>query len=450
MSPLLPPLARLAAPVVALVALTGGLVACTRADATSAAAPAAAASASPSASPSASHDHTTTGVANKGAGTAATDDEGAAGGVRLQALLGQHTVLAADMMRARIRQDPDFAQAAEAALTRNTQALSTLVGSLFGPAAASSFAERWAAHVTYLFDYAEARRTRDTAGQQQARQRLLRAELGISSFFADASKGRLSRAAATQAVRLHVDQLLEQADAYASGRYAVAAAAYRHGYEHGYRLGGALARALLPAADVAALDTPGWQLRSNLTELLGEHVALVVAATRAASGPTTADFAALGDTLNANTRGLAGAVGTLFGAPAAGRFQELWADHVDALMTITSAAARGDTAAQQRAERSLRAFEPTLAAFLDTATQSRIGAEALARAYVQHDRMLVDQVKAHQAKDYTKAHDLGYRAYTEMFDLAAQLSNAIQLTLGTKLPRGGSQTGGGGTADGTP
>jgi hypothetical protein len=37
-----------------------------------------------------------------------------------------------------------------------------------------------------------------------------------------------------------------------------------------------------------------------------------------------------------------------------------------------------------------------------------------------------------------------------MFDLAAQLSNAIELTLGSKLPRGGSQTGGGGTAAGGP
>jgi hypothetical protein len=33
-----------------------------------------------------------------------------------------------------------------------------------------------------------------------------------------------------------------------------------------------------------------------------------------------------------------------------------------------------------------------------------------------------------------------------MFDLSAQLSHAIQLTLGSKLPRGGSQTGGGGMA----
>jgi hypothetical protein len=245
---------------------------------------------------------------------------------------------------------------------------------------------------------------------------------------------------------MHVDQLLAQADAYAKGDYAAAAEAYQHGYEHTYALGGTLATALLPAKAVTALATPGWQLRVNLTQALGEHVSLVVAAMRAASGPASGDFRALGDALNRNTQGLSTAVGTLYGTPAAARFQSLWADHVDALMTVTSAAARGDTAKEDEGRKGLTAFEPALATFLNTATQSRIGADALARAFAMHDQMLVQEVEAFQAKDYAKAHDLGYSAYDEMFDLAAQLSHAIELTLVTKLPRGGSQTGGGGMA----
>jgi hypothetical protein len=63
-----------------------------------------------------------------------------------------------------------------------------------------------------------------------------------------------------------------------------------------------------------------------------------------------------------------------------------------------------------------------------------------------HDQMLLEEVQAFQAKDYAKAHDLGYSAYDEMFDLSAQLSHAIELTVATKLPHGGSQTGGGGMA----
>ena len=115
-------------------------------------------------------------------------------------------------------------------------------------------------------------------------------------------------------------------------------------------------------------------------------------------------------------------------------------------MTVTSASAQGDAVKQAEGQRQLRAFEPKLARFLDTATQSRIGADALAHAIAMHDQMLLEEIQAFQAKDYAKAHDLGYSAYDEMFDLAAQLSHAIQLTLGAKLPHGGSQTGGGGMA----
>ena len=49
--------------------------------------------------------------------------------------------------------------------------------------------------------------------------------------------------------------------------------------------------------------TPGWQLRTDLTQLLGEHVALVVAAMRAATGSNVSRLPALGIALNHNTDG---------------------------------------------------------------------------------------------------------------------------------------------------
>jgi hypothetical protein len=74
----------------------------------------------------------------------------------LQSLLGQYTVLAADMMRSRLRGDADLAQAANAALGKNTEAMSGLIGSLFGAEAKTRFAAYWPAHVTALFNYARA------------------------------------------------------------------------------------------------------------------------------------------------------------------------------------------------------------------------------------------------------------------------------------------------------
>ena len=448
-----PPVGRLVVPGLVLAVLTAcGLGGCGRVITPTQPGPAGSATSPSSASAAGTasvHDHAAMQAAASSvpaAAAAAASDEGAAVGVRLQALLAQHTVLAADMMRARIRQDPDFAQAAEAALTRNSQALGTLVGSLYGAGAAATFSQWWTAHVTHLFEYAAARQSGDAAAMQQARDQLTVAENTLGSFFAGASKGRLKASAAKAGMRMHVEGLLAQADAYAKGDYATADAEYSHAFQHTYALGGTLASALLAKKDAAALSTPALQLRTNLTEALGEHVALIIAAMRAASGNNTGDFKGLGDALNHNTEALSGAMGTLFGAAAATQFQSLWANHVDGLMTLTSATGRGDAAQQAKARQQLQAFEPALAKFLNSATQSRIGADALAHAIAMHDEMLIEEMQAFQAKDYAKAHDLGYNAYDEMFDLAAQLSHAIQLTLGAKLPHGGSQTGGGGMA----
>src|SRR5690348_6068323 len=57
--------------------------------------------------------------------------------LQLQALLGHHTILAAELMRGRLRGDDDFTKAAAAAAQKNTEAMAGLVSSLFGAAAAS-------------------------------------------------------------------------------------------------------------------------------------------------------------------------------------------------------------------------------------------------------------------------------------------------------------------------
>jgi hypothetical protein len=372
-------------------------------------------------------------------------DQGAAAGIRLQALIAQHSVLVADMMRARLRRAPDLAQAADAALGQNTQALGSLVDNLFGSQAGAQFAQAWGGHIRYFYAYADALANKDAKAQAQARAGLAKSETTLGTFFAAASKGRLTQAVAQSAVTTHINHLLAQADAFAKGDYSAAAADYKMAYEHGFAMGGALASTLLPQNVAAQLTRPEWKLRANLTDLLGEHVALVVAAMRAATAQA-ADFKALGATLNQNTLALTNAVYSLYGEKPGDKFQNLWADHVDALMEYTSATVKGDTAGVNDAVARLHAFEPALAKFLAAATQSQLGAQALAHAINEHDQMLVDEVKAYQAKNYSQAHQLSYGAYDQMFDLAAQLSHAMSVTLAKNLPKGGSQTGGGGMA----
>jgi hypothetical protein len=115
-------------------------------------------------------------------------------------------------------------------------------------------------------------------------------------------------------------------------------------------------------------------------------------------------------------------------------------------MAYTTALARQDASGRDRALTGLRSFERSLAAFLSGATKSRISADALTQAFLMHDRMLLQGLDAFAARDYGRAHTVGYQAYEEMFALSGQLSNAIGSTLAARRPAGGSQTGGGGMA----
>jgi hypothetical protein len=365
--------------------------------------------------------------------------------LQLQSLLGQHTVLAADMMRGRVRGDPDLAQAANAALGKNTDAMGQIVGTMFGDAAKNQFTTMWASHVQAFFNYARGLADKDAAVRSQAEATIAKFESDLAAFFSAAAQGRLPTATAQAVIKEHVDHLLHQADEYAAGDYAQADKTYRQAYSQAFGIGKALASTLLPPDVAARLNTPTWRLRSELDRLLGEHVVLVIAAMRA--GVTNApDFAAAASTVNGNTRDLAGAVETLFGQAAGQRFQSLWADHVDALIRYAGGLVKQNATQRSAAKTELSGFERDFAAFLGTATRNRISTAALAKAFLMHDQMLIGEVEAFVAKDYRKAHDLAYSTYQDMFGLAGQLSNAFGATVASRLPVGAVQTGRGGMA----
>jgi hypothetical protein len=247
-------------------------------------------------------------------------------------------------------------------------------------------------------------------------------------------------------MQMHVDHLLMQADAYAAKDYPTADRIYRESYQHTYDLGATVAGALLAPKEAAALQTPIWRLRSQLGELLAEHVVLVEDLTRAAV-TNTPDFSAAGQIVNGNTSDLAAAMDSLFGAAAAKDFQSLWGRHVEQLMAYASATAAGDSTRREQARTNLGDFEKRMAAFLESATGKRLGSSGLAKAFQSHDQMLLLHADAFAAKDYGKAHDIAYETYEHMFELAHQLADAFGATVAARLPAGGVQTGYGGMAD---
>jgi hypothetical protein len=349
------------------------------------------------------------------------------------------------MRRGRLPNDPDLAQAANAALGKNTAAMGSLISAAFGEQAAKQFTPLWSNHVTALFNYARGLAEDNQAVQAQARAVIAKFETDLANFFVAAAAGRLPKRAALAAVSMHIEHLLGQADAYARRDWVGSDKEYRLGYAHGFELGKALASTLLPPDRAKALDQPLWRLTSALDQLLGEHVVLVVATMRA--GVTDApDFAAAAASVNANTTDLAGAIGVLFDAPAGHSFQQMWADHIDLLVGYAAAIAKGDDAARADIGQRLNGFEHQLSGFLNVATGNKLAATALAKALQSHDSMLRGQVDAFVAKDYKQSHDIAYSTYQEMYGLAGQLANAFGVTVAAKLPVGPAQTGRGGMA----
>jgi hypothetical protein len=365
--------------------------------------------------------------------------------LRLEALLGQHALLTADLMRGRLRKDEDFAQAANAAVGQNSDDLAQLVGGLLGPEQAAQFKGVWADHVAALFNYARGVATEDAAVREDARTKLVGLETDIADFFTAASQGRLDRNAARTAMRTHVDHLTQQADAYAAGDYAGANVAYRESYRHTFELGQTVASTLLPPDKAAELNTPSWRLRSAMTRLLGEHVGLALGTLRAGA-TNSPDFPAAITALNGNTTDVTAAVAGLFGGPAASQFMTLWADHLDLLGTYAADVGAGKPNRREAVQGELRDWQQRFATFIDTATEGRVPAPDLAGALLGLDDLLLRQVDAFAAKDYQQAQQLANQTYPQVFGLARNMADAFGATVAARMPRGGAETGGGAMA----
>ncbi|MGH8824821.1 MAG: hypothetical protein ACRDVN_10130 [Jiangellaceae bacterium] len=367
---------------------------------------------------------------------------------RLEQLLGQHAILTVRLTRARLRGDGDLAQSADAALSNNTADMGELIGSVYGGDAAERFEQMWFAHVTSLFNYSRGVADEDEAAKSQARRQLDDYTTNLGQFLEAATKKAAPASAVGAELRMHVDQLLQQVDAYALGDYDRAFALERESYAHMFPFAEALAAGIVTGEGAelpADFDSPARQLQSRLGLLLGEHAELAVDAMR--SGVSNSpDFPAAGAALDGNTREITAMIESVFGAASAGSFQALWADHIDSFVTYTQALVSGDAALENAATERLKGFNADFAAFLSTSTQGRLGAPALADAFVMHEDLLLRQIDAYADRDYSTAHQLSFDAFQHMFALAAQTATAIGDTVAGMSPRGGAQTGAGGVA----
>ena len=253
------------------------------------------------------------------------------------------------------------------------------------------FEQAWFNHVTYVFNYARGVADDDAAVKSEARRQLDGYTTELSEYLAEATHQAMPADVVADELHMHVDQLLEQVDAYAAEDYERAFQLERECYAHMFPLGKALAAGIVTGEGAelpAEFDSPAAELQSQLGMTLGEHAELAVDAMRSGVSGLP-DFPAAAGALDQNTSELTGMIESVFGAESARSFQALWGDHIDAFVAYTQALAGKDEAAQEAAQARLTGFNSDFAKFLSTATEGRLETAALADAFVMHEQMLM-------------------------------------------------------------
>jgi glycerol-3-phosphate O-acyltransferase len=138
---------------------------------------------------------------------------------QLEQLLGQHAILTVRLTRARLRGDDDLAQTADEALSKNAADIAAPIGAVYGAQAAETFEQAWFNHITHLFNYARGVADDDAAVKSEARNQLDDYVTDLSEYLAEATHQAMPADVVAEELSMHVEQLLEQVDAYAAEDY---------------------------------------------------------------------------------------------------------------------------------------------------------------------------------------------------------------------------------------
>jgi hypothetical protein len=185
--------------------------------------------------------------------------------VALDRLLGEHTFLAVELMRAGFA-GGDEAAAARAAVDDNSADLTDAITSVYGDDAGKQFASLWDEHVDAYATYIKALADGDDAAADGARSTLEAYGAQFGAFLS-AANPNLSADGVEKLLDGHTKHLLDQADAYAAGDYSEAYQIGREAHQHIQQVSDALAIAIaeqfpeiFPALPATDLDGPATEV----------------------------------------------------------------------------------------------------------------------------------------------------------------------------------------------
>ncbi|SDO50802.1 copper amine oxidase [Halobacillus aidingensis] len=172
------------------------------------------------------------------------------------------------------------------------------------------------------------------------------------------------------------------------------------------------------------VSTPAADLRATLDQSLSEHAYLaVVTMQKGIEGAE--DFDAAAAALEGNTQDLTAAIASVYGDEAGQQFESMWSEHIGYFVDYVKATAEEDEAGREEALNNLDNYREDFSMFLETATDERLEASALAEGLQMHVNQLVGAFDNYEEGDFDEAYQKLRTSIDHMYGVGKGLSTAI-------------------------
>ncbi|NUU54722.1 copper amine oxidase N-terminal domain-containing protein [Paenibacillus taichungensis] len=347
----------------------------------------------------------------------------------LDHLLSEHFALAVTAM-AKAYDGAKDADAAYKALDQNALDMQPAIASLYGDAGAKEFERIFRAHNKYTDDLVKATKMSNQAGIKQAQNNINGFVEEFSTFLSTATEGKLPKAAAKNALKVHEDLVQKVFDEYVAGDYTDAYKAYREGFKEMFDVSKALSTAIttqMPEKfENSKADTPAADLRSALNHLASEHFALSALQMQEQYDGRTAASNALVTAEVGNTADFKAAIASIYGNDGANAFEKIWVtNHVNAQSDYVTAVKNNDATARAAVEKRIDGFTTEFATFLDSATAGNLPKAAGQQALTTHEKQVQQVLDQYAAANYEGSYTTNREGFKVMFGVGQALGNAI-------------------------
>ncbi|MFC9712161.1 copper amine oxidase N-terminal domain-containing protein [Paenibacillus sp. NPDC056933] len=347
----------------------------------------------------------------------------------LDHLLSEHFALAVTAM-AKAYDGAQDADAAYKALDQNALDMQPAIASLYGDAGAKEFERIFRAHNQYTDDLVKATKMGNQAGIKQAQTNINGFVEEFSTFLSTATEGKLPKAAAQNALKVHEDLVQKVFDEYVAGDYTDAYKAYREGFKEMFDVSKALSTAIttqMPEKfENSKADTPAADLRSALNHLASEHFALSALQMQEQYDGRTAASNALVTAEAGNTADFKAAIASIYGNDGANAFEKIWVtNHVNAQSDYVTAVKNNDATARAAVEKRIDGFTTEFATFLDSATAGNLPKAAGQQALTTHEKQVQQVLDQYAAANNDHSYTTNREGFKVMFGVGQALGNAI-------------------------